>query len=107
MAPKALRSLQVPVVSLGMDDPDPSEEPNLNTGTPWGSGEDRDIRWGLEHNHSIEEIADFLCRTRSQVRQRKVEIAAADAIGDPSLLRDGATRRDRISYGGIGDCPAG
>jgi hypothetical protein len=41
------------------DSSDNFEEPNLNTGTPWSSGEDQDIRWGLEHNQSIEEIADF------------------------------------------------
>jgi hypothetical protein len=79
-----------------MDSPDPSEEPNL-TGTPWSPGEDQDIRLGLDHNRSIEEIADFLCRTPSEVRQRIGEIAEADAIGDPSLLRDGLTRRDRIA----------
>jgi hypothetical protein len=50
-------------------DGNPAEEPNLNTGTPWGPSEDRDIRWGLDHNRSIEEIADFLCRTPSEVRQ--------------------------------------
>jgi hypothetical protein len=80
-----------------MDDPDTSEERNLNTGTPWSSGEDQDIRWGLDHNSSIKEIANFLCRTPSEVRQRIREIAEADAIGDPSLLRDGLTGSDRIA----------
>jgi hypothetical protein len=77
-----------------MDDPDPSEEPSLNTGTPWSSWEDEDIRWGLDHNSSIEEIADFLCRRLSEVRQRIGEIEEADAIGDPSLLRDRMTDRE-------------
>jgi hypothetical protein len=45
-----------------MDSPDQSEEPNLNTGTPWSSWDDQDIRWGLDENHSIEEMADFMCR---------------------------------------------
>jgi hypothetical protein len=80
-----------------MDDPDPSEEPNLNTGTPWSSWDDEDIRWGLDHNGSIEEIANFLCRTPSEVRRRTEQIAEADAIGDPSLLQDGLTDRDRIA----------
>jgi hypothetical protein len=79
-----------------MDSPDPSEEPNLNTGTPWSAGEAQDIRWGLDHNSSIEEIADFLCRTPSEVRQGIGEIAEADAIGDPSLLRDGLTHPDLL-----------
>jgi hypothetical protein len=47
---------------------------------------DQDIRWALDHNSSIEEIANFLCRTPSEVRQRAEETAEADAIGDPSLL---------------------
>jgi hypothetical protein len=36
-----------------MDDVDRSEEPNLNTGTPWSTWDDQDIRWGLDHNRSI------------------------------------------------------
>jgi hypothetical protein len=75
----------------------PSDEPNLNTGTPWSAGEDDDIRWGLDHNQSVEEIANFLCRTPSEIRQRMAEIAEADAIGDPLLLRDGLTDRDRTA----------
>ena len=67
-----------------MADADPSDEPNLNTGTPWSIGEDEDIRWALDHNDPVEEIANFLCQTPSEVRQRIVEIAEADAIGDPS-----------------------
>ena len=70
---------------------------NLNTGTPWSSWDDQEIRCGLDHNRSIKETADFLCRTPSEVRQRIREIAEADAIGDPSLLRDGLTHRDRIA----------
>jgi hypothetical protein len=80
-----------------MDNPDRSEEPNLNTCTPWSSWDDQDIRWQLDHNRSIEEIADFLCRTPSEIRQRMREIAEADSIGDPSLLHDGLTHRDRIA----------
>jgi hypothetical protein len=80
-----------------MDPPNPSEEPNLNTGTPWRPSEDRDIRWGLDDNKPIEEIADFLCRTPSEIRQRIEKIAEADAIADPSLLYDRFTHRDRVS----------
>jgi hypothetical protein len=80
-----------------MDDADHSEEPNLNTGTPWSAWDDEDIRWGLDHNRSIEDTADFLCRTPSEIRHRIAEIAEADTIGDPSLLRDGLSDRDRIT----------
>ena len=73
------------------------EEPNHNTGTPWSLWDDDDIRWGLDHGRSIEETAQFLCRTPSEVRQRIEEIADADELGDPSLLRDGMTHRDRVA----------
>src|SRR3954468_25017251 len=71
--------------------------PNLNTGDPWSEWDDQDIRWGLDHDRSIEETADFLCRTPSEIAQRVQEIRKADAIGDPSLLRDGLTEQERIA----------
>src|SRR5215469_5754385 len=80
-----------------MDEADPPEEPNLSTGAPWSSWDDQDIRLRLDHNHSIEEMADFLCRTPSEVRQRIAEIAEADALGDPSWLRDRMMNRDRVA----------
>jgi hypothetical protein len=59
-----------------MNGPDSSEQPNLNTGAPWSSWDDQDIRWGLDHDSSIEEMANLLCRTASEVRQRIEAIAA-------------------------------
>ena len=53
-----------------MNNVDRFEEPNLNTGAPWSAWEDQDIRWGLDNNASVEEIANFLCRTPSEIRQR-------------------------------------
>ena len=38
-----------------------------------------------------------LCRTLSEINQRIQEIAEADAIGDPSLLYDRLTQRERIA----------
>ena len=69
-----------------MDQTDPAEQRNLNTDTPWSEWEDSEIRWSLANGRSIEETADFLCRTPSEIRQRIREIEKADAIGDPSLL---------------------
>ena len=80
-----------------MDCPNPFEESNLNTGNPWSTWDDQDIRSALDRNRSIEEIANFLCRTPSEIRHRIEEIAEADAIGDPSLLSDRLTRRDSIA----------
>jgi hypothetical protein len=84
-------------VNFHMDHIDRSEEPNLNTGTPWSAWGDQDTWWGLDHDRSIEEMANFLCRTLSEIRQRIREIEEADAIGDPSLLHDGLMRCDRIA----------
>ena len=84
-------------INFHMDQIDRSEEPNLNTDTPWSAWDDQDIRSGLDHSQSIEEIACFLCPIPSEIRQRIREIEEADAIGDPSLLHDGVTRRDRIA----------
>lgn len=75
-----------------VDDP-----PNLNTGTPWSEWDDQDIRWGQEHGCSIDDTAEFLCRTRAEIRERIEEIAEADARGDPLLLHDGRTRQERVA----------
>jgi hypothetical protein len=80
-------------VESGMD----NDIPNLNTGTPWSEWDDRDIRWGLDNGRSIEETADFLCRTPTEIHQRIHEIEEADRIGDPSLLYDGRTHKERIA----------
>jgi hypothetical protein len=68
-----------------------------NTGTPWSSWEDQDIRWGSITTARPRKIVNFLCRASSEVRQRIREIAEADAIGDPSLLSDGLTGSDRTA----------
>lgn len=73
------------------------KSPTSTPAHPGPSWNDDDIRRGLYHHRSIEKIADFLCRTSSEVRQRIEEIAEADAIGDRSLLRDGLTDRDRTA----------
>jgi hypothetical protein len=52
-----------------LDDP-----PNINSGTPWSEQSDRDLRWCVEHGRSVEYIADFLCRTRAEVRERMAEL---------------------------------
>jgi hypothetical protein len=75
-----------------MDHIDRSEEPDLSTGPPW---DDQGIRWGLDHNRSIDEIASEPDTPEIRLRIREIEEAAA--IGDPSLLHDGLTRRDRIA----------
>src|SRR5262249_28294586 len=69
-----------------------------NIGAPLEHRGDEDIRRALDHDDPIEEVANFLCRTPSKVRERIAEIGEADAIGDPSLLRDGLMDRDRTAF---------
>jgi hypothetical protein len=64
-----------------LDDAHPSEEPNLNTGTPWSSWEDEDIRWQIDHNRSTEEIAEFLCRTPSNKQRLPGSVSPASPSG--------------------------
>ena len=74
-----------------------TDAPNLNTSKPWSSLDDADIRWGLTHGRSVEDTADFLCRTQAEIRERIAEIAEADRIGDPSLLRDRRVASERVA----------
>ena len=39
-------------------------------GTPWSKIDDRDLAWYLNDRQPIDEIADFLCRTREEVSAR-------------------------------------
>jgi len=55
-----------------------NDAPNLNTGKPWSGWDDEDIRWGLDHHQSIEETADFLCRTASEIHERIQECYGTD-----------------------------
>jgi hypothetical protein len=52
-----------------------NEAPNLNTGTPWSEDEIRDLYWCIDHRRSVEYIADFLCRTRAEVRAQMADLA--------------------------------
>jgi hypothetical protein len=51
-----------------------SETPNLNTGKSWSDADDLDLKAALEHCPTIQEIADFLCRTEQEVRDRMREL---------------------------------
>jgi hypothetical protein len=55
------------------------EQPNLNTGVPWGEIDDRDLIWSVNDQQSIAEIADFLCRTKTEVRERMATLGLREA----------------------------
>lgn len=54
------------------------DPPNLNTGEPWSEMSLSDIRWQVEHGRPVAEIADFLCRTRREMRDKIAELGLAD-----------------------------
>jgi hypothetical protein len=54
--------------------PDPDDPPNLNSGTPWAEVEVFDLANCTRLNQPIEEIANFLCRSRREVREKVAEL---------------------------------
>jgi hypothetical protein len=48
------------------------DDPSLswNSDTPWSEVDDRDLAWCRNDGQTIDEIADFLCRTREEVTTR-------------------------------------
>ena len=54
-----------------------NEQPNTNTGKPWSEIDLFDLQNGLERGGSIEEIADFLCRTTQEVEEKMRELSVA------------------------------
>jgi hypothetical protein len=48
--------------------------PNLNEGKPWSEMDLADLRNSLAHGRSIEDIADFLCRSVEEVRVKVAEL---------------------------------
>ena len=51
-----------------------NEPPNLNTGKPWSEMDLLDLGNAVATGQSVAEIADFLCRTRQDVREKAREL---------------------------------
>jgi hypothetical protein len=51
-------------------------EPNLNEGKPWSEMDLLDLKNSLAHGTSICDIADFLCRSEKEVREKIAELEA-------------------------------
>jgi hypothetical protein len=56
-----------------------TESPNLNTGVLWAESDTSDLIWCVNDGQSVEEIADFLCRTEEEVRDRLAEFGLTEA----------------------------
>jgi len=46
------------------------KDSNINSHTPWSKWDEQDIRYAVEHEKSLAETADFLCRTYKEVRHK-------------------------------------
>jgi hypothetical protein len=53
-----------------VSEPDDNDPPNLNTGKPWSDMDLLDFGNAVATGQSVEQIADFLCRTRQEVRDK-------------------------------------
>lgn len=56
--------------------------PNLNEGNPWSEMDLFDLKNSHSRGNTIEEIAEFLCRSEQEVREKIAELGN-DAVGSP------------------------
>jgi hypothetical protein len=73
-----------------MAQPDPDDRPNLNSDTPWSEVEAFDLANCMRLNQSIEETANFLCRSRRELREK---IAELERTGELRWFVDEAAAR--------------
>jgi hypothetical protein len=57
-----------------MKQSDADDRPNLNSGQEWSEIDLFDLANCVRLNNPIEEIADFLCRSRREVREKLAEL---------------------------------
>ena len=48
--------------------------PTVNIGAPWSEEDVVDLEWGIKHKKTVDRIADFLCRTEQEVRDKAREL---------------------------------
>ena len=55
-----------------------TNKPNLNDDLPWSEFALEDLRHAIQQRETIREIADFLCRSEDQVREKAIEQGLID-----------------------------
>jgi hypothetical protein len=55
-------------------------KPNLNEGKRWSEMDLFDLKNSLASNTSVEEIADFLCRSEKEVREKIADLQKSVGI---------------------------
>jgi len=53
---------------------DNADAPNVNTGKPWSSIEVTDLERCMKSGFSVDQAADFLCRTPQEIRSKALEL---------------------------------
>ena len=51
-----------------------STAPDLNSGTPWSDLALDDVKYGVQHGHSVGRIAVFVCRSEAEVAEMIAEL---------------------------------
>ena len=75
------------------------EAPNLNTGKPWSPQEIADLKFATDRGDSVEEIADFLCRTRAEVRKQVASLRRAAKLEEADAPRWRDAKPCFVRYG--------
>ena len=74
---------------------DNDDEPNLNTGTAWLEMDILDLANCVRLKQPIDEIADFLCRTRREIRDKIAELQQSGELVD--LIEKEHQRQQRLT----------
>jgi hypothetical protein len=70
-----------------MKQSDADDRPNLNSGQEWSEIDLFDLANCVRLNNPIEEIADFLCRSRREVREKLAELERSMTMSSPASAR--------------------
>jgi hypothetical protein len=79
-----------------MNESDIEDQPNLNTGKKWDETDLLDLANCVRLNDLIEEIANFMCRSRREIREKIAELERSDELH--------SIERRVSSIGEVGNC---
>jgi hypothetical protein len=76
-----------------MAQPDPDDRTNPDSDTPWSEVEAFVLANCIRQNQAIEEIANFLCRSRREVREKIAELERTSEL--PWFVDEAAAHTDK------------
>jgi hypothetical protein len=92
LAKPQYRSIFKAMAKVAINDP-LDDPPNMNTGEPWSDADDRDLKWMIKRSARISSMADFLCRTAKELRDRARELGFGELGPERAERSDVAARR--------------